>query len=204
MSLGISGQNVGAAWTPQATSPGQWRIEGFAALLTTKMEATNPSLPFGLDRSIVSDGIVDFSAAFRGSFFAPDNTGDGFPDDGFYTLALEEFIVQIGDTSWDETMPATRVEVQINQGLAIGIDFAITPTLRSHPDLRFRHPTSPGTWEALDERDDENNGTVSGTYTLTDGLIAPPQSIPAISVAGILTLLAALLGVGGLYTRRRR
>ncbi|MCH5374644.1 MAG: hypothetical protein JJ992_11770, partial [Planctomycetes bacterium] len=105
-------RSVDSAWTPTASSPGQWRIEGFADLLATSMETIGTESPFGLDQSIVSDGIVDFSAAFIAEFHAPDNDGDRYPDDGFYATDVSRFFVEIGDTSWDETMPGSGVEVQ--------------------------------------------------------------------------------------------
>ena len=61
----------------------------------------------------------------------------------------------------------------------------------AHPDLSLALPASPGTWEALDKRDDANLGTVMGTYELRDGIIPEPMT-------------ACLLVLGGLAVIRRR
>lgn len=177
------------AFNPQPGSPGQWRIEGFADLLATDMDMTDTVPPFGLAPVIVGDDMVDFSAAIIAMFDAPDNDGDTRPDDGIYAMDLRYFRVQIGDTSWDEMMPGTDTMLQVQGGIVIGIGMTLTITVDDHPDLMISLPTSPGTWEALDERDGTNLGTVSGTYSLRDGVVPEPATISVLGL-GLIALAA--------------
>ncbi len=180
-----------AAFNPQPEPQGIWRIEGFIDMFATAIEPGNSEPPFGIDPAIASDGQVDFSAGMIAMFDAPDIGADGKPDDGLYAGDVAYFRVQIGDTSWDETMPSTGFEFQVEGGLVTGASVVITGTMPSHPDLSFMMPSSPGTWEALDERGDHNAGSILGTYTLRDGIVPEPAT------------LGLLLGGLALLKRRR-
>ena len=158
----------------------------------TFIDPGDDGLPFGTDPAIVSDGQVDFSAGMIAMFDAPDNTGDLRPDDGLYVADVPYFRVQIGDTSWDETMLSSgMLEFEVMGGQVTGVSVVITDTMPSHPDLSFMLPASPGAWEALDEWDGHNAGSIAGTYALRDGIIPEPATL-------------ALLVVGGLALMRRR
>lgn len=158
------------AFNPQPEPPGDlWRIEGFINLTTQEINPSGEAVPFGVDAAIAGDEIVDFQVGIIALFSAPDNTGDGKPDDGLYSPVLEYFRVQIGDTSWDETMPATELVFQLQRGSVIGLQGTLTDTMPAHPDLEFLLPTSPGLWIAIDERDGVDLGKIVGAYSLLDG-----------------------------------
>jgi hypothetical protein len=185
--LCICGKAV--AFNPQPEPPGHWRIEGFADLLAMDMNMTDTQPPFGLSSMIVGDDMVDFSAGIVAMFDAPDNDGDTLPDDGIYAMDLQYFRVQIGDTSWDEMMPGSDMMLQVQGGAVIGIQMTLTPTVVEHPDLSFMLPASPGTWSALDERNGINLGTVSGTYSLRDGVVPEPATMSLFGL-GLVALAA--------------
>jgi len=182
-----------SAFTPQQGLPGEWRVEGFADLWVETINAFNSVTPFGIDPSMASDGVVDFSAGMIAMFNAPDAEGDGQADDGLYNASFSYFRLRIGDTMWDETMPAA-IQFQVNGGLVTGASGPYTVTRPEHPDLSFALPASPGTWEALDERGDVNRGTIAGTYSLRDGVVIPEPA--SLSLFG--------LGVLAMMRRRRR
>jgi len=185
------GPPAGGAFTPRQGLPGEWRVEGYIDLSAEAINPTNGQMPFGVDPSITNGVFVDFSAGIVAMFNAPDAEGDGKADDGLYDVSLDYFRLRIGDTMWDETLPDS-IQFQVNGGLVMGVRGAVSPTVREHPDVSFALPTSPGTWEALDERGDVNHGTITGIYLLRDGVVIPePASL-------------ALLGLGGLLIRRKR
>lgn len=187
--LSICGQAV--AFNPQPEPPGdRWRIEGFADLLSTAMAVTDTDPPFGLNRAIVGDDVVDFSAGMIARFEAPDNNGDNLVDDGIYAGDLLYFRVKIGDTDWDEMIPNSGMLLKVERGVIVGLSFTICDTLADHPDLTFMFPASPGTWEALDKRDGINLGTISGIYELRDGIVPEPTTF---GLLGGLLVLGALL-----------
>ncbi len=185
LSLVICGQ--AAAFNPQRL----WRIEGFVDLFVEDITQTGTEVPFGISPFIASDGVVDFSAGIIATFEAPDNDRDGKPDNGLYPVDMEYFRVQIGDTSWDETMPSTGMQFQIEGGLVTGIKGTYTPTMPAHPDLSFMLPASPGAWEAMDEGDSDNVGSLIGSNGIRVG-----------SVRGVED--TSLLALGGLVLLRRR
>ncbi len=177
--------------TPQQGLPGQWSVEGYIDLSAEAIDPTNAKMPFGVDPSIINGVFVDFSAGMVAMFDAPDAQGDQKPDDGLYDVSLDYFRLRIGDTMWDETMPAA-IQFQVNGGLVLGVSAHYTITMPAHPDFSTAPPASPGTWEALDERDDVNHGTITGIYVLRDGVVVPePASL-------------SLLAMGGLAMLRRR
>ena len=180
--LVICGQ--AAAFNPQRL----WRIEGFVDLFVEDITQTGTEVPFGISPFIASDGVVDFSAGIIATFEAPDNDRDGKPDNGLYPVDMEYFRVQIGDTSWDETMPSTGMQFQIEGGLVTGIKGTYTPTMPAHPDLSFMLPASPGAWEALDERGSDNVGSLIGSYALRDGIIPEPATMALLSIGGLMML----------------
>ena len=190
--LGLCGQAV--AFNPQPEPPGtRWRVEGFADLLATTMVMSDSEPPFGVDPSIVTDEEVDFSVGMIARFDAPDNEGDGHPDDGTYEVDLEYFLARIGNATWDQTMPSTGMQMKVEGGLVTGMAGIYTATIPAHPDLEFALPASPGAWTALDERDGVNLGTIGGTYSLRDGRTPEPATL------GLLGL-----GLAGLAASRRR
>jgi hypothetical protein len=188
--LGLCGRAV--AFNPQPGPQGtRWRIEGFADLLATTMETSDTVPPFGVDPAVVGDEEVDFSAGMIALFDAPDNEGDGRPDDGAYPADLQYFLAEIGDTTWDHTMPNGGLRLQVEGGLVAGVAVSLTDTMPAHPDLAFMLPASPGTWKAVDERNGLNLGTIEGTYTLRDGTVPEPATL-------------ALLGLGAAVVAARR
>ena len=181
-----------AAFNPQPEPPGMWYVEGFVDMWATAVAPTGAATPFGIDPDIAEDGVVDFSAEVIARFTAQ-TTSDGGPADGQYDVVCEHFLLRIGDTTWDETMPGT-MQFQVVGGVVNGLNVAYTQTMPAHPDLSLALPTSPGTWGASDERDDRGNvdlGTVTGTYALRDGIVPEPMT-------------ACLLVLGGLAVIRRR
>lgn len=169
------------AFNPQPEPPGDiWRIEGFINMTALEILPTGDAIPFGVDSTIVADSQIDFRVGVVATFTATDSTGAGTPDDGIYTLDMEYFRVQIGDTSWDETMPTRGLQLQIQGGIGTGASGILTDTMPAHPDLEFMFPASPGTWVATDDRDGNNVGSINGIYGLVDGEVSDK---PQISVA---------------------
>ena len=179
-----------AAFEPQPEPLGWWYVEGFVDMWVTAVDPTGEETPFDIDRDMASDGVMDFSAEVIARFAAA-STADDEPVDGQYDVVVEHFLLRIGDTTWDETMPGTMMQFNVIGGVVNGLDVAYTCTMPAHPDLSLALPASPGTWEALDKRDDANLGTVMGTYELRDGIIPEPMT-------------ACLLVLGGLAVIRRR
>ncbi len=193
--LVICGQ--ASAFNPQPEPPAMpntWSIEGFMDLLATAVDPTNNEPPFGIDPAIAEDNVVDFSVGIIAMFGARDDDGDGKPNNGLYAGDVSYFRVQIGDTSWDETMmPSTGMQFQVEGGLVTGVSVALTYTMPAHPDLSFMLPASPGAWEALDERDGVNVGAIMGTYALRDGIVPEPATMALLTMGSL-----------GLLLRRRR
>jgi len=86
--LALCGQAAGSL-TPQQGLPGEWRIEGYIDMWAESINPTNAKIPFGIDPSMASDGVVDFSAGIIAAFDAPDAEGDGKADDGLYDATVE-------------------------------------------------------------------------------------------------------------------
>jgi hypothetical protein len=180
------------AFNPQPEPPAeQWGIEGFIDMTALTIASAGDAIPFGLDPTIIGDDQIDFHAGIIASFIAPDNDGDLKPDDGIYMASTQFFDVFIGDTHWDHTLLAQDFDFQLQGGIVAGVSGWITDTMPSHPDLQFMFPSSPGEWMALDERDGNNLGTVSGTYTLRNAVVPEPSSL-------------SLFGIGLLMLIRRR
>jgi hypothetical protein len=156
-------------------------------MLAETVQPANDGWPFRLDPVIVDDGQTDFSAGIVASFTGADRDYDGRPDDAVYTAELQYFRARIGDTDWDETMPHTEILVQVESGMVTGMAGNFTCTMPAHPDLEFWLPASPGSWEARDERDGHNAGSLAGTYSLRDGVIPEPASLSllALTVASL-------------------
>ena len=180
------------AFNPQPEPPAdQWGIEGFIDMTALTVASTGDAVPFGLDPMIIGDDQIDFYAGIIASFIAPDNDGDLKPDDGIYMASTQFFDVFIGDTHWDHTLLTQDFDFQLQGGIVTGVGGMITNTMPGHPDLQFMLPTSPGQWVALDERNGNNLGTVSGTYALRNAVIPAPSSL-------------SLVGIGILMVIRRR
>lgn len=178
------------AFNPQPEPPAdQWGIEGFVDMTALTIASTGDAVPFGLDPTIIVDDQIDFNAAIIASFIAPDNDGDLKPDDGIYRASTRFFNVFIGDTHWEKSMFANDFDFQLQGGIVTGMSGWITETMPSHPDLQFMLPSSPGEWMALDERNGNNLGTVSGTYTLRTAVVPVPSAVLlgmiGLSVAGV-------------------
>jgi len=136
-------------------------------------------------------------AAAEGFNPQPEPPGSWYVD-GEYTADLQFFQVQIGDTNWDETMPNTGILLEVTGGVVSGMGGNMTCTVPVHPDLEFWLPTSPGAWEARDERSDRDEvdlGLIRGTYALRDGVVPEPSSLTLLCI-GTFSLLA--------FCRRRR
>ena len=186
----ISGSAV--AFNPQPEPPGDiWRVEGFINMTALEILPTGAAMPFGVDSTIVGDSQIDFRVGVIATFTATDSTGAGTPDDGIYTPDTEYFRVQIGDTSWDETMPSQGLQFQIQGGIITGVSVVITDTMPAHPDLEFMFPASPGKWVATDDRNGDNVGSINGSYALMDGEVI---NKPQISVADGFIKLDATQG----------
>jgi PEP-CTERM motif-containing protein len=178
------------AFNPQPEPPGDlWKVEGFIDLWTQVIDPTTEEMPFGIDQDIVGDSIVDFESEVIARFSAPITGGDQ-PADGVYDAVFEYFQVRIGNTTWDQTMPGS-IQFKLTDGVVTGWSGIYTDTMPEHPDLSFMFPASPGTWEALDERNDVNLGVVKGTYSLRDGTVPEPA-----------TGLLLMLGMAAMLLRR--
>ncbi len=161
---------------PQANT---WKVEGYIDMTALEiMPASDMTTPFGVDVAIIGDGRVDFHAEIIATFTATDYDGDLMPDDGFYTPTMRFFDVFMGNAQWDETMFSPDLEFQVQSGLVTGWRCTLTTTMPSHPDLEFKFPSSPGTWIAIDERNDINLGTNSGIYSLRDGIVYEAIDFP--------------------------
>ena len=110
-----------------------------------------------------------------------------------FTPRTSSIFAQIGNTNWDQTMPNSGLLFQVADGLVSGVSVRVTDTMPAHPDLQFMFPASPGAWQALDERNGDNVGTIAGTYELRDGTVPEP---------GALSLLG--IGIGAISLTRRR
>lgn len=186
-----------AGFNPQPEPPGKWYVEGYIDMWTLAVDPTGTEMPFGIDRDIVGDAVADFSAGVIARFDAP-STVDSKPTDGLYDVEFEYFRLRIGDTAWDETMPGT-IQFHVFGGEVNDCWGVVTVTMPEHPDLSFELAASPGTWNALDERDDVDLGVVTGTYSLRDGKVPEPAT------ACLLALLAlSLPRRRGLALMRRR
>jgi hypothetical protein len=180
------------AFNPQPEPPGNvWRVEGFINMTALEILPTGAAMPFGVDSAIIDDDHIDFRVGVIATFTAADSTGGGKPDDGIYTPDMEHFRVQIGNTSWDETMPNHDLEFLLQDGIVTGVSVVITDTMPSHPDFESNFPASPGTWVATDDRDRNYVGIISGSYALMDGEVI---NRPQISVADGFIKLDATQG----------
>ena len=179
-----------AGFNPQPEPPGAlpdtWRVEGYIDLYAQTTSQTGLDMPFGIDPGIVGDAALDFSAGVIARFTAP-TTADSKPHDGLYDVEFEYLLLRIGDTTWDQTLLGT-IQFQVLDGLVNGCSGIYTDTMPSHPDLSFELPASPGTWQALDERDDVNLGTVAGTYELRDGVVPEPVTLSLMALGGLALL----------------
>lgn len=189
----FSVNNSVVAFNPQLEPQSDtWLVEGFINMTALEISPTGAAMPFGVDRTIIGDNQIDFRVGIIARFTAADSTGDGKPDDGTYTPKIERFRVQIGNTGWDETMPNHNLNFQVQRGAVTGVSVMLTETMPSHPDLEFMFPASPGTWVAKDERDEDNVGTIFGSYALRDGEVI---NRPQISVLDGFIKLDATQGI---------
>ena len=189
--LVLSGQVAAAegGFNPQPEPPGMWYVEGYIDMWADAIDPADTVMPFGIDQGIVGDAMVDFSAGVIARFNAA-STADDKPVDGLYDASFEHFMLQIGDTTWDQTM-SPSIQFQVLGGVVNACAGVVTVTVPTHPDLSYALPASPGTWAATDDRGDVNLGVVIGTYSLRDGVVPEPAT-------------ACLLAVGGLALVRRR
>jgi len=195
--LVLCGQAAAEGFNPQPEPPGSWSVEGYIDMWIEVADQTTAAMPFGINPDIVGDSDVDFSAGIIARFDA-DTTADEKPVDGEYSAELQFFQVQIGNTNWDETMPNTGILLEVTGGVVSGMGGNMTCTVPAHPDLEFWLPTSPGQWEARDERSDRDEvdlGLIRGTYALRDGVVPEPSSLTLLCI-GTFSLLA--------FCRRRR
>ena len=167
------------AWNPQPEPPADsWKVEGFIDMTALEIMPTGTANPFGVDEAIIGDSEVDFHVGVIATFTAPDHDGDLKPDDGFYTATTRFFDVFIGNTHWDETMFSRDLGFQVQGRLVTGVRGVVCGTDHSQPDLEFMFPASPGAWLAIDERDGNNLGTISGSYVLRDGVVPERSDFP--------------------------
>ncbi len=176
------------AFNPQPEPPADtWNVQGFVDMTALTSVPTGAANPFNVDPTLIGDGLVDFHGGVIATFIAPTNAFTGKPEDGTYYPTMEYFRLQIGNTSWDETMiPAESVEFQLQGGLVTGVSAVITITLLEHPDLEFFLPRSPGTWLATDDRNGVNLGTIFGNYDLRDGVVPEPGSLSLLLIGTLL------------------
>ncbi len=149
---------------------------------------------FGLDDAV--------GKMFSARLAAVSCDGSVFPADGRACVEVKTFFLQIGDTFWDETMTSPgnplTFTLLFGDGSVKGLAGEITPYNPAHPDLFFRLPSSPGTWEALDIRTiidpetgrevERNLGSISGTYT-PDLQVVPLPGALALLGLGLARLL---------------
>jgi len=144
-------------------------------------------------------GIDDATGqTFRAVMEAVSCDGSVFPADGRACVNVTNFFLQIGDTSWDETMTPQGqpliFQILFGDGSVKGLAGEITPYDPAHPDLRFFLPNSPGTWEARDLITDpqtgrsRDRGTISGTYTSQLTVVPGPAGL-ALFGLGLIRLL---------------
>ena len=168
--LVLGGQAAG--FNPQPEPPASWYVEGYIDMWAQAIDPTGAEMPFGIDPYIVGDAMLDFSAGVIARFDAPTAAAADKPVDGLYDADFEYFGLQIGDTTWDQTMPSA-IQFQVVGGVVNGSTGIYTDTLPAHPDLSFALPASPGSWVAQDKRDDVDLGVITGTYSLRDGEVLP-------------------------------
>ena len=156
---------------------------------------------FGLDT-------IPVGTTFLARINAVSADGSVFPQDGEARTIVTDFSLQIGDTSWDETMAppgeAMKFTFLFGNGGVMGLTAQITVTIPAHPDLIFYLPASPGTWEAIDVTQvvdpttggeiEVDRGIVSGTYSC-DGLqVVPLPASVCLLGSGLLGLVALTRG----------
>jgi hypothetical protein len=186
-------------FNPQPEPPAnQWGIEGFIDMTALIAEPTGTAMPFGLDSEIIGDEQVDFHAAIKASFIGQDTDGDLMLDDGIYAATTEFFELSLGDTVWSHTMFTRDFDFQLQRGVVTDVRGVFTETGNDHPDLAYMFQASPGAWVATDERFEDNLGTISGSYTLRDGVVVVPEP------ASIITWSLIILILFGIVTWRSR